>query len=132
LKKAVFKKKWFYWVVVIFFSILLCFNIFELIKFQRIKAIIPCLIISGVLCLIFTKNRFSKILIQLFSVLFSIALFVEFLAFIKEGDNSSVRFLFSCAFFAMFICMSLFILIMAPRTIKIEEPDASLLKRNLN
>jgi hypothetical protein len=72
MKKSVFTNKIFYYLLVAFIIALLIYNSILSIKDNNIYGIIPIAIEIALLVLIFTKDRYAKLSIIIWAVIFSI------------------------------------------------------------
>lgn len=118
-KVAVYQKKWFYWTVTAILAIQLVFNLTNLFDTWNYLKLIPFTIASLAFYLVVTKHRFSKITLQLGSFVILLALIIQMIFFIERSQGLAL--LGGLLFFTIFIALSVFILILTTRTIKIEE-----------
>ena len=123
MKKAVFTKKWFYWLIIVFYLTIMAFRIINIVNTQYVD-IFQILFSLTVVWAIVTKNKYSKILIQgyggLISAIMLILLITNFGLKTNESNKDNFYGLNSFWFYVISFVFGLFIIAMATRTIQIK------------
>lgn len=124
MKKAVFTNKIFYWFSITFFSLLFSLNILATIITHKNNFIAHVLLASCLIVLL-TKNKSSKIILQVYGCIISIScvalLLVNYALHSPETNTSTLCGIQGFAILTSFILIGIFIFIGATKTIKIES-----------
>lgn len=72
MTKSNFKSKTFYWIVILFLTVILIWNLYSIIYSSNLLGLLPITIQFILLALIFTKHKYAKLGIKFWAILFLI------------------------------------------------------------